>query len=102
MTTQLFNGMAVEIDGEGDPLLCVHGLGGSSNSWTPLMEALEGFRIIRPDLPGSARSALLEGKLSIDVYVTALEQLLAELNIESVHVAAHSLGCQAGRVRTAW
>jgi pimeloyl-ACP methyl ester carboxylesterase len=92
MTTQLINCLAVEIDGEGDALLCIHGLGGSSNNWTPLMEALEGFKVVRPDLPGSARSAVLEAKLSIDVYVTALEQLLAALNIESVHVAAHSLG----------
>lgn len=96
MTTQLINGLAVEIDGEADAtgpaLLCIHGLGGSSNSWTPVMEALEGYKVIRPDLPGSARSALPAEKLSIDVYVTALEQLLASLNIESVHIAAHSLG----------
>ena len=92
MSTQLIHGLAVEIDGEGDALLCIHGLGGSSNGWTPLMEALEGFMVIRPDLPGSARSALPAGKLSIDVYVTALEGLLTELNVESVHIAAHSLG----------
>jgi 3-oxoadipate enol-lactonase len=92
MTTQLINGLAVEIDGEGDALLCIHGLGSSSNGWTPLMKALEGFEVIRPDLPGSARSGLPAQKLSIDVYVTALEHLLAELNIESVHIASHSLG----------
>src|ERR1700675_688481 len=92
MTTQLMSGLAVEIDGEGDALLCIHGLGGSSNTWTPLMEAFEGFKVIRPDLPGSARSALPADKLSIDAYVTALGRLLVDLNIESVHVAAHSLG----------
>ena len=32
MTTQLMNGLAVEIDGEGEALLCIHGLGGSSNT----------------------------------------------------------------------
>ncbi len=92
MSTQLIHGLAVEIDGEGEALLCIHGLGGSSNAWTPLMEAFEGFKVIRPDLPGSARSALPAEKLSIDVYVTALEGLLAELNVESVRIAAHSLG----------
>ena len=56
------------------------------------MEALEGFKVIRPDLPGSARSALPSDRLSIDVYVAALEGLLAEMNVESVHIAAHSLG----------
>lgn len=92
MTTRMIKGMAVEIDGEGAAMLCIHGLGGSSNTWTPVMQAFEGFRVIRPDLPGSARSALPAEKLSIDAYVTALERLLADLNIESVHVAAHSLG----------
>src|SRR5258706_12162157 len=92
MSTQLIRGLAVEIDGEGDALLCIHGLGGSSNAWTPLMEALEAFKVIRPDLPGSARSALPAERLSIDVYVAALEGLLAQLNVESVHIAAHSLG----------
>lgn len=92
MTTQLIHGLAVEIDGGGDALLCIHGLGGSSNVWTPLMEAIEGFKVIRPDLPGSARSALPSDKLSIEGYVTALEHLLADLNIASVHLAAHSLG----------
>jgi 3-oxoadipate enol-lactonase len=92
VTTKLIGGLAVEIDGDGDALLCIHGLGGSSNTWTRLLEAFEGFKVIRPDLPGSARSALPAEKLSIDVYVTALERLLMSLDVETVHVAAHSLG----------
>ena len=92
MTTRNINGLTVEIDGEGEALLCVHGLGGSSNTWTPVMDALEGFTVIRPDLPGSARSALPSARLSIDLYVDALEGLLAEMNVESLHIAAHSLG----------
>ena len=92
MTTQFVNGLAVEIDGEGDSLLCIHGLGGSSNLWTPLCAATAGFKAIRPDLPGSARSPLPEEKLSIEGYVTVLMQLLDALDIESVHVTAHSLG----------
>jgi 3-oxoadipate enol-lactonase len=92
MTTRLMSGLAVEIDGEGEALLCIHGLGGSSNTWTPLMEAFAGFEVIRPDLPGSARSALTTGTLSIELYVTVLERLLADLNVESVHLVAHSLG----------
>jgi len=92
MTTQVLNGLAVEIDGDGEPLLCIHGLGGSSNTWTPVMKALSAFKMIRPDLPGSARSELPAGKLSIDVYVTALERLLMSLHVEAVHLAAHSLG----------
>ena len=92
MATQIMNGLAVEIDGSGEALLCIHGLGGSSNNWTPLMRGLEEFMLLRPDLPGSARSELPAGNLSIATYVAALEQLLADLHVESIHIAAHSLG----------
>ncbi len=92
MATQLINGITVELDGQGDALLCIHGLGGSSHTWTPLRAAFEGMQVIRPDLPGSARSALPAGKLSIAGYVTALARLLADLHIASAHIVAHSLG----------
>lgn len=92
MATQLLNGMAVEIDGDGVPLLCIHGLGGSSNVWTPLVPALTDFKVIRPDLPGSARSELLDKPLSIEGYVDALVGLLDELGVSKAHVTAHSLG----------
>ena len=92
MTTQIVNGLAVEIDGNGEALLCIHGLGGSSNTWTPLLAALSDFKVIRPDLPGSARSPLPAEPLSIEGYAASLEALLAELGVESVHVMAHSLG----------
>ena len=29
--------MAVDVVGEGDPLLLVHGLGGTGNYWTPVV-----------------------------------------------------------------
>ena len=92
MSTQILNGLTVEIHGEGEPLLCIHGLGGSSNIWTPVLPALSRFKVIRPDLPGSARSALPDQPLSIDLYVTALEGVLDALSIDAVHIVAHSLG----------
>jgi 3-oxoadipate enol-lactonase len=92
MTTQVVNGLAVEVDGEGEALLCIHGLGGSSNTWTPLLPVLSGFKVIRPDLPGSARSSLTPQRLSIESCAAALEGLLASLGVESMHVIAHSMG----------
>lgn len=92
MATQVINGIAVEVTGEGEPLLCIHGLGGSSNTWTPLLDAFNQFRVIRVDLPGSARSVLPAEKLTIDVFVRALESVLTELDIQKLHVVAHSLG----------
>jgi 3-oxoadipate enol-lactonase len=65
MSFQLIDRIAVEDEGEGDAVVCVHGLGGSSNSWTPLMPALARYRVVRIDLPGSGRSQRVEGPLTI-------------------------------------
>ncbi len=92
MTTQILNGIAVEVSGEGSPLLCIHGLGGSSNTWTPVLDAFTSFQVIRFDLPGSARSALGNTPLSIELYVQTVEQVLEALNVDKVHVVAHSMG----------
>jgi pimeloyl-ACP methyl ester carboxylesterase len=92
MATRFVERMAVEVDGEGDAVLLIHGLGGSSNVWTPVMPALARHRAIRPDLPGSARSARVEGPLSIARFVGAMQRVASAVGVERVHVAAHSLG----------
>ncbi len=92
MATELINGLAVEISGAGAPVLFIHGLGGSSNTWTPVMEAFAEFKCVRVDLPGSARSPLGSRKLSISAYVEALEALIGEINLGPVHIVAHSMG----------
>jgi pimeloyl-ACP methyl ester carboxylesterase len=92
MTTTLIKSVAVEVDGDGHAVLCIHGLGGSSNNWTPVLSAFEGMQVIRPELPGSARSALPSQPLSIDLYVQTLADVLGELGISKAHVVAHSMG----------
>ncbi|KTT25213.1 alpha/beta fold hydrolase [Pseudacidovorax intermedius] len=92
MATQIVEGLAVEITGEGDAVLCIHGLGGSSNMWTPVAAALHSFQRIAPDLPGSARSELTFAPLSIEGLVEVLAALVRRLGLGSVHVVAHSLG----------
>jgi pimeloyl-ACP methyl ester carboxylesterase len=92
MATRFVDRMAVEIDGEGDAVLMIHGLGGSSNVWTPLMPSFARCRTVRPDLPGSARSARVEGPLSIDRFVQAMLRVAGAAGVERAHVVAHSLG----------
>ena len=43
MTLHVFDRTVVEEEGEGDAVVCVHGLGGSTNTFTPLMPALATF-----------------------------------------------------------
>lgn len=84
--------VAVEDEGEGDAVVCLHGLGGSSNTWTPLMPALAGFRVIRPDLPGSGRSGEAGGELSIESLAECVATVCQKLGVSRAHVLGHSMG----------
>jgi pimeloyl-ACP methyl ester carboxylesterase len=92
MTTQFVERIAVETDGSGDDVLLIHGLGGTSNVWMPLMPTLMRHRAVRPDLPGSGRSARVEGPLTIERYVQAMLRICSALHVERAHVVAHSMG----------
>ena len=92
MATQFVERIAVETDGSGDDVLLIHGLGGTSNVWMPLMPSLMRHRTVRPDLPGSGRSARVEGPLTIDRFVQAMLRVCAALHVERAHVVAHSMG----------
>ena len=84
--------IVVEEDGEGEAILCLHGLGGDSNTWTPLMPALAGYRVIRPDLPGSGRSASAGGALTIEKLAQAVHAICTRLDVSRAHVLGHSMG----------
>jgi 3-oxoadipate enol-lactonase len=92
MTFHLIDKMAVEDEGEGDAVVCVHGLGGSSNTWTPVMSALARYRVVRIDLPGSGRSAAGTAPLSIDRLAEAVLAVCSRLNISRAHLLGHSMG----------
>lgn len=87
--------IAVDVEtptGGGDAALCIHGLGGTSNTWTPLLPALSRFTAVRFDLPGSGRSHRAEGMLSIFTFVEACLRVLSSCRVDRVHVLGHSLG----------
>ncbi len=92
MTLHLFERVAVEDEGEGSPVVCVHGLGGSSNTWTPMMPALARHRVLRIDLPGSAMSSRVEGALSMERFVGAVAQACERLGVRQADWLAHSMG----------
>jgi pimeloyl-ACP methyl ester carboxylesterase len=92
MTLHLIDRVAVEEEGEGPAIVCVHGLGGSSNTYTPMMPAMARHRVIRVDLPGSGRSQRAEGALSIERYVDTLLGICTRLNVTRAHWVGHSMG----------
>jgi 3-oxoadipate enol-lactonase len=92
MALHRFDRMVVEEEGEGDAVVCVHGLGGSSNTFTPLMPAMARHRVLRVDLPGSGRSQSVEGTLSMGRMVDALANTCERLGLKKAHFVAHSMG----------
>jgi len=84
--------MVVDVHGAGPALLLVHGLGGTSNFWAPVVAALAPtMRVIVPDLPCAGRSAL-DPAVSLASLARDLLALLDALGVESAHVAGHSMG----------
>jgi pimeloyl-ACP methyl ester carboxylesterase len=92
MALHLIDRMAVEDQGQGDPVVCLHGLGGNSNSWTAVMPALAHWRVVRIDLPGSGRSPAGTAPLSIARLVEAVRTVCHRLNVGRAHVLGHSMG----------
>jgi len=92
MALHMIETMAVEDDGQGDAVVCVHGLGGTSNTWTALMPALANYRVLRIDLPGSGRSPAGSAPLTIAGLVECVRTVCRQLNVGRAHIVAHSMG----------
>jgi pimeloyl-ACP methyl ester carboxylesterase len=73
------------VSGDGEPLVLLHGLGGSWRWWSPLFETLaQNHRVYAVDLP---RNSFGDGELSSWVI-----RLLDALGLDCVDIAGHSLG----------
>lgn len=84
--------MTTEVQGSGDTILFVHGLGGTSNVFSPQVGVLSRFfECIRPDLPGSGRTAA-DGAFNLPELADQLAELLKSRGVEKAHVVGHSLG----------
>jgi pimeloyl-ACP methyl ester carboxylesterase len=92
MATRWIEGVAVEVEGEGSPVVCLHGLGGSSNNWTPVMRALRGHMVVRIDLPASGRSCGTSGEITIEGMVETVARVCRTLGIAGAGFVGHSMG----------
>lgn len=79
--------------GSGPPLLLIHGIGDSSNTWLPLMpELIRRHTVVVPDLLGHGRSDKPRADYSVAGYANAMRDLLSVLGIDRATVIGHSLG----------
>lgn len=85
--------MHVERQGQGAPLLLLHGLGGSAGSWTPLRPLLAPhFALVMPDLPGFGRTPPPDAPLSTTSLADAVEAWLGREGLRGVACCGHSMG----------
>ncbi len=80
-------------DSEGPPIVLIHGFGGDLNNWMfnqPMLA--ERHRVYALDLPGHGRSAKDVGAGDLASLSATLLSTLDALEIESAHLAGHSLG----------
>jgi 3-oxoadipate enol-lactonase len=77
----------------GAPLLLLHELGGSSESWARVIPRLaRGRRVIAPDLVGAGRSEKPPGPVSIEDQADAMAALLRACGIGTADVMGGALG----------
>jgi pimeloyl-ACP methyl ester carboxylesterase len=82
-------------EGEGPPLVLLHGVGHHWQAWRPVIERLrDRFDIIACDTAGFGRSAPLPSTMepTVTSHADAFEWFLAELGLERPHVAGNSMG----------
>lgn len=92
MTDLRIGSMVVEDSGEGPAVIMVHGLGGTSNSFQTLLGSMDGFRVLRPDLPGAGRSSYRPGLRALKQMTVALKDCLRAAGLERAHFVGHSMG----------
>jgi 3-oxoadipate enol-lactonase len=88
---------AYSVEGEGEPLFLIHGIGASRASFAGLIPHLKAeYRCISYDLRGHGASPTPKPPYTLDDLVEDLEALRKELGIEKAHFAGHSLGGMIG------
>lgn len=90
--------MAVSAGGR-EPLLLIHGLGGSKRVWDPVLELLDGEReVVVLDMPGFGAAEPLPAEVEPTAanLAAALREQCVALGIDRPHVAGNSLGGWVG------
>jgi len=85
----------LDIPSRGNPILLIHGLGGSIDSWINNIDLLssEQLRLIAIDLPGFGFSSKLKINYTIDFYKTFITTFIKKLKLSSsLSIVGFSLG----------
>lgn len=93
--------MKIEIDrlkinytdeGDGAPVVLIHGWGSSILPWEPVLPAFSGYRVIALDLPGCGESDILTEEWDMDDYCDFIIKFLLALKVTDPILCGHSHG----------
>ncbi|RFU73441.1 alpha beta hydrolase fold [Trichoderma arundinaceum] len=76
---------------DGQSILFIHGLGGTTNAYQAIVPHLTKFDLVRFDWSGHGQSSTPQAT-NIDTYVDDCEAVIKHLGLQSVIVVGHSLG----------
>ena len=80
-------------EGQGAPVLLIHGVGADGSSWDAIAAALSReFRVLRLDLRGHGRSGHIAGACSLDDFVRDVTDVLHATAVSRAHIVGFSLG----------
>jgi pimeloyl-ACP methyl ester carboxylesterase len=82
--------------GEGPPLLLLHGLGSSGADWSRMLPSLGGFRVLMPDTRGHGQSEKPAGDYGVPLFAADLAELCDHLRLTRLHVVGLSMGGMIG------
>ena len=82
-----------DVAGEGEPVLMIHGLGGSSRCWTWALPSLtRRHRVFLLDLPGFGRLRHRHRDFALDTAREWIERWMDAVGLARAHVIGHSMG----------
>ena len=94
--------IAWESQGEGAPVLLMHGLGYTREGWGPVRELLaRRYRVVSYDNRGIGQSEIPPGPYTVEQLAGDAVQVLDEAGVERAHVVGTSLGGFAAQVLAA-
>lgn len=81
-------------EGDGRPVLLLHGYMESFDVWDDFSEILakKGYRVVSLDLPGHGISEILDEVHTMDLLAGVCDGLLVKLGIEQADIVGHSMG----------
>jgi len=92
-----FGNICYSINGEGKPLLFLHGFLGNQSIWKPFVDFFKNsFCVITIDLPGHGETSVIKDEMTMEFSAQLINEILNAENISDIHIIGHSMGGYVG------